>query len=122
MSRRLAQRYEERILPWMETSGTFRLTLSQHIPLQDSRRSTFHPRHPCSGIDIAVGHAVQQASTVYPKFMADIHPRVMRIDLDTQTPCAHYHDRLDTIAIQDELLRHLLRLQGLPRCVGRPRD
>jgi uncharacterized CHY-type Zn-finger protein len=41
-----------------------------------------------------------QASIVYSKSMADIHPRVMGIDLDPETRCAHYHSSLDIIAIK----------------------
>jgi hypothetical protein len=122
MSRRLAQRYEERILPWMETAGTVTSTLSQHIPIQDSRRSTVHPCYPSSGIDVAVGHAVQQASIVYPKIhgrhtSARHGNRSRPSDALRSLPQQAGHSRN-----QVEVLRHLLRPQGLPRRVGRPGD
>jgi uncharacterized CHY-type Zn-finger protein len=43
---------------------------------------------------------VQQAPVFYSKSMAHTRPRVVGIDLDPQTRCAHYRTSLDIIAIK----------------------
>jgi uncharacterized CHY-type Zn-finger protein len=43
---------------------------------------------------------MHQASVFYSKSMANQSPRVLGIDLDPQTRCAHYNSALDIVAIK----------------------
>jgi uncharacterized CHY-type Zn-finger protein len=59
------------------------------IPVIQARESTLQSAMPCNR---------PQSSTL--KSMAEIHPRVMGIDLDPQTRCTHCHSTVKTIAIK----------------------
>ncbi len=43
---------------------------------------------------------MRQVAIFYHKSMADSRPRVLGIDLDPQTRCAHYNSALDIVAIK----------------------